>query len=47
MLHPLVLGTGKRLFREYASPVRLWLTNCVQTTTDVLLLTYEPEEAIS
>jgi len=41
MLHPLVLGTGKRLFREYEHPLRLRLTGCTQTTTDVLLLTYE------
>ena len=43
MLHPLVLGTGKRLFREYPHPLRLRLTECTQTTTGVLLLTYEPE----
>jgi dihydrofolate reductase len=41
MLHPLVLGTGKRLFREYPHPLRLRLTGCTQTTTGVLLLTYE------
>jgi dihydrofolate reductase len=43
MLHPLVLGTGKRLFREYSHPLRLRLTECTQTTTGVLLLTYERE----
>ena len=43
MLHPLVLGTGKRLFREYPTPVRLRLTGCTSTTTGVLLLTYERE----
>jgi dihydrofolate reductase len=41
MLHPLVLGTGKRLFREYPNPLRLRLTDCTPTTTGVLLLTYE------
>ena len=41
MLHPLVLGTGKRLFREYPNPVRLRLTACTPTTTGVLILTYE------
>ena len=45
MLHPLVLGTGKRLFREYPHPVRLRLTECTPTTTGVLLLTYEREVA--
>jgi dihydrofolate reductase len=41
MLHPLVLGTDKRLFREYPNPVRLRLTQCTPRTTGVLLLTYE------
>jgi dihydrofolate reductase len=43
MLHPLVLGTGKRLFREYTNPLRLRLTGSTPTTTGVLLLTYERE----
>jgi dihydrofolate reductase len=43
MLHPLVLGTGKRLFRAYDRPLRLRLTGCTPTTTGVLLLTYERE----
>jgi len=43
MLHPLVLGMGKRLFREYPHPLRLRLTECESTTTGVLLLTYERE----
>jgi dihydrofolate reductase len=43
MLHPLVLGKGKRLFREYQHPLRLRLTASTTTTTGVLLLTYERE----
>ncbi len=43
MLHPLLLGTGKRLFREYPEPLRLRLIDCTPTTTGVLLLTYERE----
>jgi dihydrofolate reductase len=44
MVHPLVLGTGKRLFREEpATPIRLRLVESRPTTTGVLLLTYEPE----
>jgi dihydrofolate reductase len=43
MLHPLVLGTGKRLFREHPHPQRLRLTGCTPTTTGVVLLTYERE----
>ena len=43
MVHPLVLGTGKRLFREEpATPIRLRLVESRPTTTGVLLLTYEP-----
>jgi dihydrofolate reductase len=45
MLHPLVLGSGKRLFREYAYPLRLRLTGFTPTTTGVLLLTYERDDA--
>ncbi len=41
MLHPLVLGTGKRLFREYPNPVHLRLAAYTATPTGVLLLTYE------
>jgi dihydrofolate reductase len=41
-VHPLVLGTGKRLFRETSGPMPLRLIDCTQTTTGVLLLGYEP-----
>jgi dihydrofolate reductase len=40
-LHPLLLGTGKRLFREMAQPQRLRLTGCMQTSTGVLALDYD------
>lgn len=39
-VHPLVLGTGKRLFRGYDRPLRLRLDACSQTGTGVLVLTY-------
>jgi dihydrofolate reductase len=39
-LHPLVLGSGKRLFRETPRPVRMRLVDCTPTTTGVLLLNY-------
>jgi dihydrofolate reductase len=42
-VHPLVLGAGKRLFRQVPRPVRLRLTGCMPTTTGVLLLSYQPE----
>jgi dihydrofolate reductase len=40
-LHPLLLGTGKRLFREMNRPRRLRLVGCTPTTTGVLMLTYD------
>ncbi len=40
-IHPLVLGTGKHLFRELARPLQLRLVDCTPTTTGVLLCTYE------
>ena len=42
-VHPLLLGTGKRLFRQTSQPIRLQLTSCTPTTTGVLLLSYQPE----
>lgn len=42
-VHPLLLGTGKRLFREQRMPQSLSLDSCTRTTTGVLLLTYTPD----
>ncbi len=39
-LHPLVLGTGKRLFRATDRPRSLRLLEAVPTTTGVLMLSY-------
>jgi dihydrofolate reductase len=41
LLHPLLLGAGKRLFREMGGPRRLRLTSCNATTTGVVMLSYE------
>jgi dihydrofolate reductase len=41
MIHPLVLGTGRRLFPEGAH-VSLRLTDSITTATGVLIATYEP-----
>jgi dihydrofolate reductase len=41
MIHPLVLGSGRRLFGDGTAPRRLRLTDCVTTTTDVTISTYE------
>jgi dihydrofolate reductase len=45
MIHPLVLGTGKRLFRDDTAPTNLRLVDSKPTTTGVLILTYEPEKS--
>ncbi len=42
-VHPLVLGAGKRLFRQTPRPIALRLASCTPTTTGVLLLSYQPE----
>jgi dihydrofolate reductase len=44
MVHPVVIGTGKRLFHEeQPQPMHLRLLDSKTTTTGVLLLTYLPE----
>ena len=40
-LHPLVLGTGKRLFREMARPQHLRLVDCTPTPSGVVMLSYD------
>lgn len=42
IVHPLVLGEGKRLFREGAGTTTLRLVSSKPTTKGVLILTYEP-----
>src|SRR5260370_30771425 len=42
-VHPLVLGTGKRLFRQTPRPIPLEPTGSTPTTTGVLLLSYQPQ----
>jgi dihydrofolate reductase len=39
-LHPLVLGTGKRLFRPVPEPLRLTLLDATPTSTGVVMLNY-------
>jgi dihydrofolate reductase len=40
-LHPLLLGTGKRLFRARPRPERLRLVSCTPTRTGVVMLSYD------
>ena len=41
LIHPLLLGSGKRLFRE-SEPIKLTLVDSTVTTTGAVLLTYHP-----
>jgi dihydrofolate reductase len=43
MIHPLVLGSGRRLFPDGGPPAALRLLDSVPTTTGVMIATYEPE----
>jgi dihydrofolate reductase len=44
MIHPLVLGSGHRLFGPDREPHGLRLIDCTPTTTGVLMATYRPAE---
>jgi dihydrofolate reductase len=41
-IHPLVLGSGKKLFRDAEQVRKLQLVECTPTKTGVLLTTYRP-----
>jgi dihydrofolate reductase len=43
LVHPLVLGSGRRLFPEGGSPAALRLVDTKTTTTGVVVATYRPE----
>ena len=47
LIHPLVLGAGKRLFGETDAPVRLRLVDTKPTSTGVLIVSYVPEATAS
>jgi dihydrofolate reductase len=42
LIHPLVLGTGRRLFPEGFLPAKLRLIDSVPTKTGVIIASYEP-----
>ena len=44
LMHPLVLGTGRRLFREDGPTTPLRLVDTKTTTTGVVIATYHPAE---
>ena len=41
-IHPLVLGSGRRLFPDGCAPAELRLVDAQPTTTGVVIATYEP-----
>jgi dihydrofolate reductase len=44
MIHPLVLGTGRRLFMDGGAYANLRLVDTTTTTTGVVIATYQPAE---
>jgi dihydrofolate reductase len=42
MVHPIVLGSGRRLFRDGSAMTALRLVDSTTTSTGVLILTYQP-----
>ena len=44
MLHPIVLGNGKRLFRDGSDTRTLKLVDTKTTSTGITILTYQPAE---
>jgi dihydrofolate reductase len=44
MLHPIVLGSGKRLFREGGPASALELIEAATSTSGLVILTYEPAQ---
>ncbi len=42
LIHPLVLGSGRKLFRDGSPFAKLRLVDSVTTTTGVVIATYEP-----
>lgn len=47
MIHPLVLGSGYRLFGPDDEVHRLQLVDCTPTVTGVLMATYQPAHAVA
>ena len=45
LIHPLVLGSGRRLFADDGSFAALRLADSVTTTTGVVIATYQPTES--
>ena len=46
LIHPLVLGTGRRMFADPGPAIDLRLVQTVTTTTGVVIASYRPETAV-
>ncbi len=44
LIHPLVLGSGHKLFQDGSPPATLRLVDSVTTTKGVVIATYRPAE---
>ena len=44
LIHPLVLGSGRRLFPDQGSMSKLQLVEAKPTTTGVIIATYQPAD---
>jgi dihydrofolate reductase len=44
VINPLLLGTGKRLFKGSNEPIKLTLVDSKPTTTGAVMLTYRPQQ---
>ena len=44
MIHPVVVGSGKRLFRDGIDATALWLAGTETFGSGVVVLTYQPQE---
>jgi dihydrofolate reductase len=42
LIHPLLLGSGRRLFPDHGAFARLHLVDATPTTTGVVIATYRP-----
>ena len=47
LIHPLILGSGRRMFDEHSPFTKLQLVDSKTTSTGVLIATFRPLEAIS
>jgi dihydrofolate reductase len=44
IIHPLLLGAGRRLFGDGGAPASLRLVDSTASATGVLIATYQPEQ---